>query len=44
MRYPATVQTIKGVVSAGLGKSIRYGSGKIAKWWKGGGGSVPTNP
>lgn len=36
VRYPATIQTVKGLVSAGLGKSVRYGSGKIAKWWKGG--------
>jgi len=37
VRYPATVQTLKGVVSAGLGKSVRYGAGKMSKWWKGGG-------
>ncbi|TFK64630.1 Mmp37-domain-containing protein [Pluteus cervinus] len=35
VRYPATVQTLKGVVSAGLGKSVRYGSAKIGKWWSG---------
>jgi len=36
VRYPAALQTLKGVVSAGLGKSIRYSSAKIGKWWKGG--------
>jgi len=35
VRYPATVQTVKGLVSAGFGKSVRYGAGKMAKWWKG---------
>ncbi|KIJ54144.1 hypothetical protein M422DRAFT_25103 [Sphaerobolus stellatus SS14] len=36
VRYPATIQTLKGVVSAGVGKSVRYGANKIMKWWKGG--------
>ncbi|TFK40794.1 Mmp37-domain-containing protein [Crucibulum laeve] len=35
VRYPATVQSLKGVVSAGVGKSIRYSSAKIGKWWAG---------
>lgn len=35
VRYPATVQSLKGIVSAGLGKSIRYSSAKVGKWWKG---------
>jgi len=35
VRYPATVQSLKGVVSAGIGKSLRYGTAKIGKWWKG---------
>ncbi|KAF8516321.1 mitochondrial matrix Mmp37-domain-containing protein [Hysterangium stoloniferum] len=35
VRYPATVQTVKGLVSAGIGKSVRYGTGKMAKWWLG---------
>ncbi|KAF8588558.1 Mmp37-domain-containing protein [Ramaria rubella] len=42
VRYPAIVQTVKGLVSAGLGKSLRYGSGKIAKWWKGRSGDATT--
>ncbi|KIY48638.1 Mmp37-domain-containing protein [Fistulina hepatica ATCC 64428] len=33
VRYPATVQTAKGLLSAGLGKSVRYTSSKISKWW-----------
>ncbi|EJC98151.1 Mmp37-domain-containing protein [Fomitiporia mediterranea MF3/22] len=35
VRYPAFVQTAKGVVSAGLGKSIRYSGEKVGKWWRG---------
>ncbi|KAJ7069701.1 mitochondrial matrix Mmp37-domain-containing protein [Mycena amicta] len=35
VRYPATVQSFKGVLSAGVGKSTRYGLAKISKWWKG---------
>ncbi|EGN97858.1 hypothetical protein SERLA73DRAFT_109095 [Serpula lacrymans var. lacrymans S7.3] len=35
VRYPATVQTLKGLVSAGLGKSMRYTTQKIGKWWSG---------
>jgi len=34
VRYPATVQTIKGVVSAGIGKSVRYAGQKVGKWWR----------
>ncbi|KAF9046577.1 mitochondrial matrix Mmp37-domain-containing protein [Panaeolus papilionaceus] len=34
VRGPATVQSLKGIVSAGLGKSIKYSSAKIGKWWK----------
>lgn len=33
VRYPATVQMLKGIASAGLGKSVRYSSAKIGKWW-----------
>jgi translocator assembly and maintenance protein 41 len=36
VRYPATVQSVKGVVSAGLGKSVRYSAAKVRKWWEGG--------
>ncbi|OBZ71224.1 hypothetical protein A0H81_08431 [Grifola frondosa] len=35
VRYPSTVQTLKGLVSAGPAKSIRYGAEKISKWYKG---------
>ncbi|KAJ7175870.1 mitochondrial matrix Mmp37-domain-containing protein [Mycena filopes] len=35
VRYPATVQSLKGIVSAGVGKSTRYGAAKIGKWWSG---------
>lgn len=35
VRGPATVQTLKGIVTAGVGKSIKYGSAKIGKWWRG---------
>ncbi|KAI9464343.1 Mmp37-domain-containing protein [Boletus coccyginus] len=35
VRYPATVQSFKGVVSAGLTKSVRYTAAKVRKYWKG---------
>lgn len=35
VRYPATVQSIKGIASAGVGKSLRYGAAKVSKWWAG---------
>ncbi|KIL63212.1 hypothetical protein M378DRAFT_164716 [Amanita muscaria Koide BX008] len=35
VRYPATVQTLKGVVTAGIGKSVRYSAAKMQKWWRG---------
>jgi translocator assembly and maintenance protein 41 len=35
VRYPATVQSLKGVVSAGLMKSARYTAAKVRKYWKG---------
>lgn len=35
VRYPATVQTLKGIASAGVGKSMRYGTAKVKKWWGG---------
>ncbi|KAF8349435.1 mitochondrial matrix Mmp37-domain-containing protein [Amanita rubescens] len=35
VRYPATVQTFKGIASAGVGKSIRYSAAKVHKWWRG---------
>ncbi|CAK5270174.1 unnamed protein product [Mycena citricolor] len=33
VRSPATVQSLKGVVSAGVGKSLRYSVAKVGKWW-----------
>lgn len=35
VRSPATVQTIKGIVSAGLFKSAHYAGQKVGKWWSG---------
>ena len=35
VRYPATMQSLKGIVSAGVGKSARYSVAKVSKWWKG---------
>ncbi|KAJ4482071.1 mitochondrial matrix Mmp37-domain-containing protein [Lentinula aciculospora] len=35
VRQPATIQTLKGIVSAGLGKSLQYSTAKISKWWRG---------
>jgi mitochondrial translocator assembly and maintenance protein 41 len=32
VRRPSTVQSLKGIVSAGLGKSIRYAGQKVGKW------------
>lgn len=36
VRWPSTVQTMKGLVSTGPVKSVRYSAEKIGKWWKGG--------
>jgi hypothetical protein len=33
VKGPATMQGLKGLVSAGLGKSLRYGAEKVGKWW-----------
>ena len=44
VRYPATVQSLKGVVSAGLGKSVRYAAAKVGKWWKGRGSGSSSSP
>jgi len=35
VRYPATVQSLKGIVGAGVTKSTRYTAAKVGKWWKG---------
>lgn len=35
VRYPAGVQSLKGLASVGLMKSIRYSSAKVGKWWRG---------
>jgi len=33
VKGPATAQSLKGLVSAGFVKSLRYGSEKVGKWW-----------
>jgi translocator assembly and maintenance protein 41 len=33
--YPATVQTLKGIISGGPVTTVRYSLDKLAKWWKG---------
>jgi len=35
VRYPATIQSLKGIASLGVSKSLRYGAAKIGKWWSG---------
>jgi len=35
VRRPATMQSAKGLISAGPGPSMRYTAGKVRKWWKG---------
>jgi len=40
VRYPATIQSFKGVMSAGVGKSVRYGAAKVGKWWNGSKGAA----
>ncbi|KAI0036436.1 Mmp37-domain-containing protein [Vararia minispora EC-137] len=35
VRGPATLQTLKGIVSGGPSTSFRYASEKVGKWWKG---------
>ncbi|KIO23244.1 hypothetical protein M407DRAFT_110956 [Tulasnella calospora MUT 4182] len=35
VRGPATVQSLKGIVTAGAFKSARYSLTKVGKWWKG---------
>jgi len=35
VRYPATVQTLKGVVSGGPVVAVRYSVDKLRKWWAG---------
>ncbi|KAI0333639.1 Mmp37-domain-containing protein [Cubamyces sp. BRFM 1775] len=37
VRYPSAIQTLKGLVSAGPVKSMRYSAEKVTKWWKGSG-------
>ena len=38
VKGPATIQTMKGILSSGLIKSARYSTAKIGKWWKGSSG------
>ncbi|KAA1469844.1 Mmp37-domain-containing protein [Dentipellis sp. KUC8613] len=35
VRYPATIQSLKGIVSGGLITSARYSAEKVGKWWRG---------
>lgn len=35
VRYSSTIQSLKGLVTAGVGTSIRYTGRKIAKYWQG---------
>ncbi|KAI0304351.1 Mmp37-domain-containing protein [Multifurca ochricompacta] len=35
VRYPATVQTLKGIVSGGPMTTVRYSFDKLGKWWAG---------
>jgi len=39
VRHPSVVQSAKGIVSAGFGKSGRYVVDKFSKWWKSSGSS-----
>ena len=41
--YPAAMQTAKGLVSAGVFKSTRYGVEKMKKWWAGSGSKSGSN-
>jgi len=38
------VQTVKGTVSAGVGKSSRYAVDKVAKWWRASGSGKAQPP
>ena len=44
VRGPSTVQTLKGLVSAGPVKSVRYAAEKVNKWWKGSKSSSSSSP
>lgn len=44
VRYPSTVQTVKGAISAGVGKSSRYAVDKITKWWRASGSGKAQPP
>jgi len=44
VRYPSTVQSVKGVVSSGVGKSGRYVADKITKWWHASGSGKARPP
>lgn len=35
VRWPSTVQSVKGIASSGLIKSVKYSAGKVGKWWQG---------
>ncbi len=35
VRWPASVQAVKGLATAGLVKSARYAASKASRWWGG---------
>ncbi|KAG7088416.1 hypothetical protein E1B28_012413 [Marasmius oreades] len=43
VRAPATVQSLKGIVTAGVGKSMRYTLAKVSKWWNSKGSSKTSS-
>ena len=36
------VQTVKGLLTAGLGRSVKYVFAKVGKWWRGKGTATAT--
>ena len=44
VRYPSTVQSLKGLISAGPVKSLRYTAEKVNKWWKGSSSTSSSSP
>ncbi|EED85986.1 predicted protein [Postia placenta Mad-698-R] len=43
VRHSSTVQSAKGLVSAGLVKSVRYSAEKVGKWWRSRGASAGSS-
>jgi mitochondrial translocator assembly and maintenance protein 41 len=40
IRYPAFIQSVKGIVSSGVVKGFRYSAAKVGKWWNSRGSST----